>query len=133
MRYSAWRRAGSRALRGSLGPHGGNARTVNARGATAAALVGQDHAKVAQRLLDPPVALGRERTRARAAGATLEKHNKWQVTANVLWRAEHAVEELDALADKGRVWPLGGTLHGEGGRLILLRAGKGCGAGAPPV
>ena len=47
--------------------------SVHAATASGAALVGKDHAEVLDGLLDPAVACGRQRTRALAAGAALQK------------------------------------------------------------
>ena len=51
----------------------GNRAPVYTAAAPGAALVGQDDAEVLDGLLDPAVACGRQRTRALAAGAALQK------------------------------------------------------------
>jgi hypothetical protein len=67
-----------------LRPHRRYTGAIHPRGAAAPSLVWENHAKVAKRLLDPAVALGREGSRARPAGTSLEKHDERQVTTHVL-------------------------------------------------
>ena len=80
---------------------GGNRAPVHAATASGAALVGKDHAEVLDGLLDPAVACGRQRTRALAAGAALQKQEQRQIVVDAVGCANHAVEELDALGRAG--------------------------------
>ena len=79
----------------------GNRAPVYTAAAPGAALVGQDDAEVLDGFLNPTVARGRERTRALAAGAALQKQEQRQIVVDVVGRANHAVEELDALGRAG--------------------------------
>ena len=54
----------------------GNRAPVYAAAASGAALVGQDDAEVLDGFLDPAIAGGRQRTRAFAAGAALQKEEQ---------------------------------------------------------
>ena len=63
-------------------------------------------------LLDPSVTRGRERTRALAAGAALQKQEQRQVVVDAVGRANHAVEELDALGCAGDGRRHGAAAHG---------------------
>ena len=69
---------------------------VYAAAAPGTSLVGQHDAEMLDGLLDPAIACGRQRTRALAAGAALQKEEERQVVVNAVGRANHAVEELDA-------------------------------------
>ena len=85
---------------------------VHTAAAPRAALVGQDHAEMLDGLLDPAVARGRQRTRALAAGAALQKQEQRQVVVDAVGRADHAVEELDALGRAGDGRRHGAAAHG---------------------
>ena len=65
------------------------------------ALVGQHDAEMLDGLLDPAIACGRQRTRALAAGAALQKQEQRQIVVDAVGRANHAVEELDAFGCTG--------------------------------
>ena len=54
----------------------GNRAPVHAATASGAALVGKDHAEVLDGFLNPAIACGRQRTRALAAGAALQKQEQ---------------------------------------------------------
>ena len=86
--------------------------SVHAATASGAALVGKDHAEVLDGLLDPAVACGRQRTWALAAGAALQKQEQRQIVVDAVGRANHAVEELDALGRAGDGCRHGAAAHG---------------------
>ena len=85
---------------------------VHTAAAPRAALVGKDHAEMLDGFLDPSVARGRQRTRALAAGAALQKQEQRQVVVDAVGRADHAVEELDALGRAGDGRRHGAAAHG---------------------
>ena len=74
---------------------------VHTAAAPRAALVGQDHAEMLDGFFDPTVACGRQRTRALAAGAALQKQEQRQVVVDAVGRADYSVKELDALGRAG--------------------------------
>ena len=76
------------------------------------ALIGQDDAEVFDGFLDPTIARGRERTRALATGAALQKQEQRQVVVDTVGRANHAVEKLDALGRTGDGRRHGAAAHG---------------------
>ena len=86
--------------------------SVHAAAAPRAALVGQDDAEMFDGLLDPTVARGRQRTRALATGAALQKEEQRQVVVDAVGRAKHAIEELDALGGAGDGCRHGAAAHG---------------------
>ena len=85
---------------------------VHTAAASRAALVGKDHAEMLDGFLDPTVTRGRQRTRALAAGAALQKQEQRQVVVDAVGRAGHAVEELDALGRAGDGCRHGAAAHG---------------------
>ena len=86
--------------------------SVHAATASGAALVGKDHAEVLDGLLDPAVACGRQRTWALAAGSALQKQEQRQIVVDAVGRANHAVEELDALGRAGDWCRRSAAAHG---------------------
>ena len=90
----------------------GNRAPVYTAAAPGTALVGQDDAEVLDGLLDPAVACGRQRTRALAAGAALQKEEEWQIVVDTVGSANHAVEKLDALGCAGDGRRHGAAAHG---------------------
>ena len=90
----------------------GNRAPVYTVAASGAALVGKDHTEVFDGFLDPTIARGRERTRALATGAALQKQEQRQVVVDTVGRANHAVEKLDALGRTGDGRRHGAAAHG---------------------
>ena len=86
--------------------------SIYAAAAPRATLVGQDDAEMFDGLLDPAIARRRERTRALAAGAALQKEEQRQVVVDAVGRADHAIEELDALGRAGDGRRHGAAAHG---------------------
>ena len=86
--------------------------SVNTAAASGAALVGQHDTEMLDGLLDPAVAGGRQRTRALAAGAALQKQEQRQIVVDAVGCADHAVEKLDALGRAGDGRRHGAAAHG---------------------
>ena len=90
----------------------GNRAPVYTATASGAALVGQHDAEMLDGLFDPAIACGRQRTRALATGATLQKEKERQVVVDAVGCANHAVEELDALGRAGDGCRYSAAAHG---------------------
>ena len=90
----------------------GNRAPVYTAAAPGTALVGQHDAEMLDGLFDPAIACGRQRTRALAAGAALQKEEERQVVVDTVGRANHAVEEFDALGRAGDGRRHGAAAHG---------------------
>ena len=86
--------------------------SVNTAAASGATLVRQHDAEMLDGLLNPAVARGRQRTRAFATGAALQKQEQRQIVVDAVRCADHAVEKLNALGRAGDGRRHGAAAHG---------------------
>ena len=106
---------------------------IHGRRASRTALVGKHNTEMLDSLGEPPVGLGVKHTRARAAGAALQVHDRGKVPADVLGKTNRAVKEADLLASKRGVRLEIGGCSAKPRRVGVVDPGKKSRARAPPV
>ena len=110
-----------------------HAMAVHSRRASRTTLVRKHDTEMLDRLGEPPVRMGVEHARARAAGAALKVHDRGKFPADVLGKTGRAVKETDLLARKRGVRLKASGFSAKPRGVGVVGPGKKRRARAPPV